>query len=496
LIDLAPLRRSRDLRLLVFGELVSVLGTQLATVAVPYQVYQLTHSSLDVGLVSLAQLFPLIGGALLGGSVVDAMDRRRLLMVAQVLMAGCSAGLAVNADLGTSLWPLFVLPALAAGFSGLDDAGRGAIVPNLVQRSEMPTANAIFQSLFQFGLVVGPAVAGLLLAGAGVRFVYWLDVASFGAAMLAAFLISPQPPPAGASGHRPGLRSIIEGLGFVRGRQTIQGAYLIDINAMVFGMPRALFPALATTLFGGGASTLGFLYAAPGAGALVGALTTGWVSRIRRQGLAVIIAVLTWGVAITCFGLVSWLPGALALLAVAGWADVISAVFRNTIIQLSVPDALRGRLSGLQIAVVAGGPRIGDLEAGAVAAAFGDTVSVVSGGLACIAGALVLARLLPGFRQQRTPEPFGVSGLSGQQARIYGTGHLSEPADSDVSSGEGTENGLAGVAASRQETFNLAPAVPSLASRQSPRGPVKRPGEPAQWAIVPVTTGTMGHRAG
>ena len=232
---------------------------------------------------------------------------------------------------------------------------------------------------------------------------YWLDVASFGTALLAAFLISPQPPSAGARGHRPGLRSVIEGLGFVRGRQAIQGAYLIDINAMVFGMPRALFPALATTLFGGGAATLGFLYAAPGAGALVGALTTGWVSRIRRQGLAVIVAVLAWGVAITCFGLVSWLPGALALLAVAGWADVISAVFRNTIIQQAVPDALRGRLSGLQIAVVAGGPRVGDLEAGAVAAAFGDTVSVVSGGLACIAGALVLARLLPGFRQQRTP---------------------------------------------------------------------------------------------
>jgi MFS family permease len=245
LIDVAPLRRSRDLRLLVLGELASVLGSQLTRVAVPYQVYQRTHSSLNVGLVSLAVLFPLIGGALLGGSLVDALDRRRMLMLAQVLLAACSAGLAVNADLGTALWPLFVLPALAAGFSGLDDAGRGAIVPNLVRRAEMPTANAIFQSLFQFGLVVGPAVAGLLLAGAGVRFVYWMDVASFGAALLAAFLIAPQPPPppaAGADRHRPGLRSIVEGLGFVRGRPAIQGAYLIDINAMVFGMPRALFP--------------------------------------------------------------------------------------------------------------------------------------------------------------------------------------------------------------------------------------------------------------
>jgi len=399
LIDLTPLRRSRDFRRLVSGELVSVLGTQLTTVAVPYQVYQLTHSSLVVGLVSTTQLFPLIAGSLMAGSVVDAMDRRRLLMVAQVLMAACSAGLAVNADLGPALWPLFVLPALAAGFSGLDSAGRNAIVPNMVRRSELPTASAIFQALFQLGAVAGPAVAGLLLAGAGVRFVYWMDVASFGVALLAVFLISPQPP--GEAGHRPGLRSIIEGLEFVRGRQSIQGAYLIDINAMVFGMPRALFPALATTFFGGGASTLGFLYAAPGAGALVGALTTGWVSRIQRQGLAVIVAVIAWGAAITCFGLVPWLPVALALLAAAGCADVISAVFRSTIIQLTVPDALRGRLAGLQIAVVTGGPRLGDLEAGAVAAAFGDTVSVVSGGLACIAGALLLARLLPGFRHQR-----------------------------------------------------------------------------------------------
>ena len=402
LIDLTPLRRSRDFRHLVWGELVSVLGNQLTTVAVPYQVYQLTHSSLYVGLVSVTQLFPLIAGSLLGGSVVDAMDRRRLLMIAQVLMAACSAGLAINADLDPltpALWPLFVLPALSAGFSGLDSAGRNAIVPNLVRRSEVSTANAIFQALFQFGLVAGPALAGLLLAGAGVRFVYWLDVAGFGVALLAVFLISPQPPGEGA--RRPGLRSIVEGLRFVRGRQAIQGAYLIDINAMVFGMPRALFPALAVMRFGGGAATLGFLYAAPGAGALLGALTTGWVSRIQRQGLAVIVAVIGWGAATTCFGLVSWLPLALVLLAAAGFADVISAVFRSTIIQLAVPDSLRGRLAGLQIAVVTGGPRVGDLEAGAVAAGFGNTVSVVSGGLACIAGALLLARALPGFRRQR-----------------------------------------------------------------------------------------------
>jgi predicted MFS family arabinose efflux permease len=280
------------------------------------------------------------------------------------------------------------------------------------------TANAIFQALFQFGLVAGPALAGLLLAGAGVRFVYWLDVAGFGVALLAVSLMSPQPPGEGA--RRPGLRSIVEGLRFLRGRQAIQGAYLIDINAMVFGMPRALFPALALTRFGGGAATLGFLYAAPGAGALIGALTTGWVSRIQRQGLAVIVAVIGWGAAITCFGLVSWLPLALLLLAVAGCADVISAVFRSTIIQLAVPDSLRGRLAGLQIAVVTGGPRIGDLEAGAVAAGFGNTVSVVSGGLACIAGALLLARALPGFRRQRMDQGQHDAAAEGQLCRSPG----------------------------------------------------------------------------
>jgi MFS family permease len=403
LIDLTPLRRSRDFRSLVLGQLVGVLGSQLTAVAVPYQVYQLTRSSLYVGLVSLTALSPLIIGSLIGGSLVDAMDRRRLLLAVEALMAASSAGLAINADAASALWPLFVFPALTAGLSGIDSAARNAMIPNLVRRTEVSTANAMFQALFQLGAVVGPAAAGLLLAGAGIRFVYWMDVASCGAGLLAVSLISAQPPAGG--GHPPGLRSVAEGFRFLRGRQAIQGAYLIDINAMVFGMPRALFPALATTVFGGGASTVGFLYAAPGAGALAGALTTGWVSRVQRQGRAVIIAVVVWGLAITGFGLASWLPAALILLAVAGWADVISAVFRATIIQLSVPDALRGRLQGVQMAVVTGGPRLGDLESGAVASAFGDATAVVSGGLASVAGALILARLLPGFRRQRAAPP-------------------------------------------------------------------------------------------
>jgi MFS family permease len=403
LLDLTPLRRSRDYRALTTGLGISVLGNQLTTVAVPFQVYAITRSSLVVGLVSLAQLFPLIIGSLLGGSLVDAVDRRGVLIVVEAIGAASSAGLALNADVGPALWPLFVFPALNASLSGIDSSARNAMLPGLVGMDLLQSSNAIFQSMFQAGAIVGPAVAGLLLAGAGVHWIYWIDAVSFLAAMTAALLIAPKPPSAApGTTIRPGWRSTLAGLRFVRRTQPMQGAYLIDLNAMVFGMPRALFPALAATAFGGGATTVGLLYSAPGVGALLGALTSGWVGRVRSQGIAVICAVLVWGAAITGFGLVRWLPVALMLLAVAGWADVLSAVFRNTMIQFAGPDGMRGRLMGVQMAVVAGGPRLGDLEAGAVANAFGDTVSVVSGGLACIAGALLVAWTLPGFTRARS----------------------------------------------------------------------------------------------
>jgi predicted MFS family arabinose efflux permease len=275
------------------------------------------------------------------------------------------------------------------------------MVPKMIGLRLIPASNALFQSLFQTGAIVGPALAGLLLAGAGLRFVYWLNVASFLGSVAAVFLLSAYPPEGTAA--RPGWRSVGEGLKFAWRTPPVLGAYLIDVNAMVFGLPRALFPALAATHFGGGATTVGLLYAAPGAGALIGAVTTGWVGHVRRQGLAVIAAVIVWGAAITGFGLVRWLPLGLLFLAIAGWADVISAVFRNTIIQFAGPDAMRGRLMGVQMAVVTGGPRIGDLEAGAVATAFGNVTSVVSGGLACIAGAFLVARLIPGFARQSVP---------------------------------------------------------------------------------------------
>jgi MFS family permease len=400
LVDLSPLRHSRDFRFLFSGQLVSTLGNQLTVVAVPYQVYQLTHSSLYVGLVSLAQLGPLLVCSLIGGAVADAHDRRRLLLVTELLMAVVSAGLAINGGLASpALWPLFVLPAAAGGLAGFDRPAFNASIPRMVGSGDLSPAYALWQVQMQVGIVVGPAIAGVILSTVGVATVYWMDVASFLVSFVSVLALSPQPPLAGAG--RAGWRSVAEGLKYLRGRQVIQGVYLFDLNAMVFGMPRALFPALGLTFFHGGARAVGFLFAAPGAGALVGALMTGWVGQIRRQGLAVIVAVIVWGAAITIFGLVAVLWVALILLAIAGWADVVSAVFRNTILQSSVPEHLRGRLSAIQIAVVQGGPRLGDLESGAVAEAFGTSFSVVSGGVACVAGALALAALLPDFRHQR-----------------------------------------------------------------------------------------------
>jgi hypothetical protein len=246
----------------------------------------------------------------------------------------------------------------------------------------------------------------VILSSAGLSPVYWIDVGTFVVSLATVAAQHAQPPLEGATAAS--WRSIKEGLGYLRRNEVIQGVYLLDIDAMVFGMPRALFPALGLNFFHGGARAVGFLYAAPGAGALVGALTTGWVKAVRRQGRAVIVAVIVWGAGVALFGLVRVLWVAMVLLALAGWADVVSAVFRNTILQSRVPDALRGRLSAIQIAVVQGGPRLGDLEAGGVAQALGTTFSVVSGGVACVIGAVLLAAVLPDFRAQTANEPAAV----------------------------------------------------------------------------------------
>jgi MFS family permease len=394
LADISPLRESRDFRLLFVGNAVSYLGRQLTVVAIPFQVYVLTGSSLAVGLTGLASLGPLVVMSLVGGAVADAVDRRKLLLVNVVAQAATSVALAVNASFDEpALWPLYVLGALNAGLWGVDLPTRNAMVPGMVSREKFPAAAALGQLVFQVGQVAGPALAGLVISRIDLAAAYWIDAATYGAAFAAIVLIKPQPPAGG--GTRAGLTSIKEGLSFLKGRRLLVSTFLIDVNAMVFGMPRALFPALGTGLFGGGAATVGLLFAAPGAGALLGALFTGWVGGVRRQGRVVVVSVLLWGAAIAGFGLVPWLPLALFLLAVAGAADVVSAVFRNTILQMSVPDGLRGRLNSVHIAVVTGGPALGDAEAGAVAALTTPRISVVSGGLACMLGVLMLVRWVP-----------------------------------------------------------------------------------------------------
>ena len=396
LLDVTPLRESRDFRLLFIGQLVSMLGTQLTVVAIPYQVFRLTGSSLQVGAISLAQLFPFIAGALLGGPMGDSMDRRRIMVWTSAAMALTSGVLAFNASAShPSLLALYLVSSLAAGLMGFSNTARMASVPGLVQRSQMTAAFAMMQIIIQVGTIVGPALSGILL-GIGLPLVYSLDAGTFVVALIATFLMLPIPP-----GEHSGLspwQSTKEGLRYLRSRQALQGVYIVDINAMVFGLPRALFPAMALGVFGGGTITLGFLYAAPGVGALIGAVTTGWVAHLRRQGWAVIVSVMVWGGAIAVFGLVHVLWVCLIMLGIAGWADVISAVLRNTILQTSIPERFRSRMSSIQMAVVQGGPRLGDMEAGGVATATSIEFSVVSGGLACIAGALLIGGLMPGFR--------------------------------------------------------------------------------------------------
>lgn len=375
-MDVTPLRKFPQFRRLWIGYTISQLGSQLTVVAVAYQVFLLTHSSLDVGLISFSQLFPSIIGPVFGGSLADAMDRRKLLLISNVLVASCSVALAINSGLRhPAIWPLFVFAAISAGFSGVDNPTRTAAMVNLIDRENL--------------------VAGVLLGAFNVSVVFWVDVATFGAAIISVFSISPSLPQGG--GTRFGIDSIKEGFSYLKGRQAIQGVFIADINAMVLGMPTSLFPAIGLVHFHGSAETVGLLYSASGVGAFLGASLSGWTTHIRRLGRAIIICVVVWGLGITAFGMVSNFVLALLLIGIAGGADVVSAVFRSTILQSEVPDRLRGRLSSIQSAVVQGGPRLGNTEAGVVAALSNTQISVVSGGLGCIAGILLIGRLMPRF---------------------------------------------------------------------------------------------------
>ena len=396
LVDTAPLRRHRDFRRLWGGQLVSQVGTQLTIVAVSYQTYRLTGSTAMVGLVSLGQLIPLLAGSLIGGPLVDAWDRRRVMLFTQFMLAAGSAGLTANALLShPQVWPLFACTAEAAAFQGLDWSARRASLWRPVPAEDLPAAISVQSAANQFTSVAGPAAAGLLIAHAGFGLVYGLDLASFGVALVTVLLLPALQPDRG--GQPPSFASLIGGLRYLRSSQPLAGIFVIDLGAMVFGMPRALFPALATTLYGGGAATVGYLNAAPGVGALVGSLLTGRVSYVHRPGRAVALGAVIWGITIAAFGLVPWLPAALALLAAAGAADVVSAVFRMMIVQQVTPDGMQGRVNSLIYAGIQGGPRLGDAEAGAAAAVGGPQFAAWSGGVLSVVTAVLTCWLLPGM---------------------------------------------------------------------------------------------------
>ena len=395
LLDTAPLRLDRDYRWLWAGQAVSGIGTQVTRLALPYQVYVLTGSTLAIAALTAVQLVPILMFSLGAGSVADAVDRRRLLLVTQVGLMACSAALVLLAITpAPPLIALFVVAFIAAGLSSIDQPARSSSVPRLVPPERLPAAIALGQLNFQIASVIGPAIAGVLIATVGLAGAYALDVLSFAASFVGLLAISPIAPLANAA--RPGIAAIREGLRFALSRRVILSTFVIDLDAMIFGMPTSLFPVLALDVFHAGPTGLGLLGAAPAVGALLGALLSGWVSSVRRVGQAVIVAVAIWGVAIALFGLSTFsFVLALVFLAIAGAADVLSAVFRSTIIQLAAPDELRGRVSSIHILVVTSGPRLGDIEAAAAAAIIGAQASVVSGGILCVIGVAVVAKLFP-----------------------------------------------------------------------------------------------------
>ena len=375
---------------------MSNVGTQMRLVALPYQIYVLTGSPFHVGLLGLFQAIPLISLPLLGGVLADRADRRRVLIATQTGLAAGSLALALVTQLGsTELWILYALTAISAAFSAFDQPARGSLVPTLVERSELPAAIALNQMLYQTAAVVGPAIGGLVIASFGVAAAYWVDTMTFGAAIAAAVAI--KAPRQVVAVPQSIVESLVEGVMYVVRQRLLFSTMVLDLAAMFFGSIRALMPFYAEQVFKVGAAGLGLLFAAPGVGALIAVLTSGWVSRVRRPGVAVLVAVCVWGIAIAAFGLVTaelFLLG-LVLLAIAEAADVLSAIFRHTILQGVVREELRGRLTAMNGLFVIGGPNLGQVRAGAVAALASPPFAVVSGGLLCVLSAIAVAFWAP-----------------------------------------------------------------------------------------------------
>jgi MFS family permease len=404
LLDTAPLRQDRDYRWLWIGQAVSGMGTQITRLALPYQVYELTGSTVAIAALMVFQVIPIFLFALGGGALADAVDRRKLLLATQVGLAASSLGLVATSLLTTPpLLALFVLAFIAGGLAAVEQPARTASIPRLVPPERLSPALALNQLNIQVAKIAGPAAAGILIATLGLAGAYLVDALTFVVSIAVLLGMAPIPPL--ASAVRPGVQAIIDGLRFTLGRRVILGSFLMDLAAMVLAAPMALLPVLALDVFGVGPIGLGLLAASPAVGALGAALLSGWINHVSRVGRAVVVAVVTWGLAIAALGLMAIIGtplafiGAMACLSVAGAADVISAVFRTTIVQLAAPDEMRGRVLSIHTLVVSAGPRVGDIQISLVAAAVGPGLALLVGGGLCIVAVVAVVRGFPEFAQ-------------------------------------------------------------------------------------------------
>jgi len=397
-LNIQPLRKHRDFRLLYTGQLVSMFGTMITFVAVPYQVFELTHSSFQVGMLGAVQLVPLLLFALWGGAYADAIDRRRLLIVSEILMTLGSLVLALNSvSSAPKVWLIYVVGAAMAACNGFHRPALDSLTPRLVDREDLTAVSALTMFRASLSQIVGPALGGVCIAAFGFPTTYGVDVLSYFISLATVVAIRSMPPVQDTK--RPGIESIIEGLNYARRRPELLGTYAVDLVAMTFAMPMALFPAMAETW--GGPWAVGWLYSAMSAGSFLMSLLSGWTSKIERHGAAVVVAAALWGIAIFALGFAPNLATAVVCLAAAGAADVVSAIFRGTIWNETIPTDLRGRLAGMEMISYASGPLLGNARAGWVASISSIRSSIVSGGALCIAGVVLCIPLLPAFWRYR-----------------------------------------------------------------------------------------------
>jgi len=397
ILDISPLLRNRDYRLLYTGQLVSAFGSMITYVAVPDQIWELTHSSFAVGMLGAVQLVPLLLFALWGGAYADSMDRRKLLVISEVFLALGSVMLAINALLPKpSVILVFGVSAAMSAVNGFHRPALDALTPRLVDRDDLRAVAALSSLRYSLSAIAGPALGGFLIGRLGISSTYWIDFVTFLISIAALAAIRRMPPP---EGQKPGLSSILEGLRYARSRPELIGTYVVDMVAMTFAMPMALFPSMAEKW--GGAKSLGWLYSAMAMGFLASTLISGWSRKVERHGVAVIAGAAVWGIAIVGLGFAEGLFGALLCLALAGAGDNVSAIFRGTIWNETIPGDLRGRLAGVEMISYLSGPLIGNVRAGWVASMSSNRVSIVSGGLVCIAGILLCIPLLPAFWRYR-----------------------------------------------------------------------------------------------